>query len=108
MSIEYSSSPMPYTVWDSYYGWCCQPAYQSNTLYFDVVVTGSPNSWYCQFEPNNYTWSVYPTSYSGSYSNAYSYFSSYQSDGCELVFYWSDDNTEAASVTFTASDYNCP
>lgn len=107
LTVEFNSSQLYYTEWDSANGYNCYPDQYQSTLYFDVIVTGSPNSWYCQFEDADGTFQRYPSSYSGSYYNAYAYFGLYQEYSGRLAFYWSDNDEEAAAVYFDAWDFAC-
>jgi len=104
--LEYNSSQVYYTEWDSVYGYCCYPDQYASTLYMDLVCTAG-EQWYCQFEAADGTFYKYPSSGTGSYSNFYVYLNLYQEYYGNLVFYWTDDDTEAYSINFSATDFAC-
>ena len=106
LDVQYSSSSLNYTIWDADSGYCCDPTYAS-PLYLDIVVSGSPNSWYCQFAPDNGEFYKYPSSYSSSYNNFQVYMQSLTDYSGSLHFYWSNDNTLAKSVYFEAYYGGC-
>jgi len=104
--LEYNSSQVYYTEWDSANGYCCYPNQYAYTLYMDLVCTAG-EQWYCQYESADGTFGKYPASGTGSYSNFYVYMNLYQEYSGSLVFYWTDDDTEAYRIYFDAIDFAC-
>jgi hypothetical protein len=62
--------------------------------------------WYCTWSPNNGELYIYPTSYSGTYNNAFMYSNYLEYDGY-LTFYWSNDNTVAYQMYVSAGSGAC-